>query len=840
MADEIKQKIVLDGEKQYNQALKEAQRNLKTLRSELKAESAELGKNATEQQKNAVKAKNLQQQIKEQEQIVKTYREALEEVRQKYGDNEDAIARWEIKLNDARTALANMRNSLDDVGQGFEGIKEQSDTAVVAAKSVADAFADIGSLGDSIASGIEGAISGVVDTVRETISQVWSQIVDLAARSNNMVDLAGYWNTSVTTIQKYAGAVEFASANLEDLTGLVTKINSLDGNKIAELTGVSNENFEDQWEYAMAVMDAMSKMDTKTRNETGFAIFGKGATKAFDLLNDWKTVQENLDKFDPSKGGYGLTEEEVQTMSDLYDKVNGLLASWQKLQDMATVKLFGSLALDLTGNAQAILDALLKYFNAEDDAEREAALQEMEKNIIEAFERIKKAIEDGLAVLRKLGEDMQKSNDPAIQAIGNVITGLVSALEWLTEDNMQHVVDALKLLAAFWLTGEGLKMAGKVASFASNIAVIQGFKGLTFGAGAAGAAGTGTAGAAGAAAGGHLGIFAGIRSMVSATLPVVLAEAAVIAAAVTPAVLAQMENQKNWQAQQEEELAAANRAAERGDKATADFVNRGALAKGPNRNADGSYAKDWTGLFLSMNPNDDLTNLTMGLKNRSDQQKAELYNMLMAYAPETAGSNTWELLQRKWNQNDLSGVEETELLQSVMKAMVMWSDSSEGRKAAQERDAEARRAWWAQNESETVDLSEYTKEEMNAALQDWWDAWKMNDQNPNEENAMEEENAFAWFQEVFGDAWGDVYDSVMQHLDEVEDQTGLDDIPSNWWQTQQSTYTQLTNMPKEVEGAAERGIAKGMSGVGLYMDGSKVGQMVAPYVSQYMAFDVMD
>ena len=42
----IKQRIELEGEKEYNAALAEARRNLKTLRSELKAETAELGSNA--------------------------------------------------------------------------------------------------------------------------------------------------------------------------------------------------------------------------------------------------------------------------------------------------------------------------------------------------------------------------------------------------------------------------------------------------------------------------------------------------------------------------------------------------------------------------------------------------------------------------------------------------------------------------------------------------------------------------------------------------------------------------------------------------------------------------
>ena len=63
MADkDIKQRIVLEGEKEYSAAIKEAQRNLKTLQTALKAETAELGKNATEQQKNQVKVKSLKAQ----------------------------------------------------------------------------------------------------------------------------------------------------------------------------------------------------------------------------------------------------------------------------------------------------------------------------------------------------------------------------------------------------------------------------------------------------------------------------------------------------------------------------------------------------------------------------------------------------------------------------------------------------------------------------------------------------------------------------------------------------------------------------------------------------------
>ena len=188
MAKEIKQKIVLEGEKEYSAAIKEAHRNLKTLQSQLKAETAELGANATAQDKMTVKLRNLQKQIAEQEKLVKTYEKALEEVREKYGDNEDALASWEIKLNNARAALADMRNGLEDVGDGFRTIETDAGTAVVATKSVADSIGQLGSIGSTVADTIEGIFTGMVDTIRTALAEVWGLISETAAKANNWRD----------------------------------------------------------------------------------------------------------------------------------------------------------------------------------------------------------------------------------------------------------------------------------------------------------------------------------------------------------------------------------------------------------------------------------------------------------------------------------------------------------------------------------------------------------------------------------------------------------------------------------------------------------------------------
>ena len=657
-SNDIKQKIVLEGEKEYNRALSEAKRNLKTLRSELKAETAELGANATAQQKNETRIKSLQKQIKEQEKVVKTYQDALKEVKEKYGDNEDAVAKWEQKLNEARYSLANMRNELENVGNSFKDVQGSADMATVATKSVADTFGKLSDIGGAISDGIESAFKGLLSSAKDTVEAIWGSIVDLAARSNNLVDLAGFWNTDVTTIQKYAGAVSEVSGTLEDLNSLVTKINSGDSKKIAELTGVSGENYTDQWEYAMAVMDAMSKMSKENRNKVAFDIFGgRQATKAFDLLNDWEKLLDHLDKYDAEKGGFGLSEEELTTMSDLYDKVNGLKQSWQSLKDMATVKLFGQLSMDLTGNAQAIVDSFLKYFNAGSDEERNQALEEIENNITAMFETAKKAIEDGIALLGKIAEDLKASDNPTAQALGNILSGLVDALKWFTEDNMNNVVHALEILAGFWLTGKGLQMGAKIAEVVKDIAAIKAFK--FAGAGSEIASG---AASAGTAAGTSFGA-AFLKGFIQAA-PALASVLGITAVAIAPALAAQADAEKKVEERRERRLEAAGNLDNSQD---AQFLQQMADALGLKRDANGNLVKNIIGQNWIGGNEAEIERMLMGMGDRSDLEKAQLYNILKeTYTG--AGYSTWAELQRMWSGEGLELGRMTALAEAIADA----------------------------------------------------------------------------------------------------------------------------------------------------------------------------
>lgn len=509
--NDIKQKIVLEGEKEYKQALKDAQRELKTLRSELKAETAELGNNATAQEKQAVKVKNLQKQIQEQEKIVKTYTEALKEVKEKYGDNEDEIAKWEIKLNDARTALANMKNGLDDTANSVKQTTTEINTGVTAANSLSDSFGKLAEIGESVSSGIENIFTDVIGTIRRAVNAVWGELIEVAAKSDNYLDLAAYFGSSATEVQKWEKAMAGASGSLDTVTQLITKLKYSGKDKnVAQWFGISSVNYTNDLEYFQNVMQAMvDKRDQMikagTWDKAMADIFGK--KKGFDVegvLSDWDAILAGLERFNADEGGYGLSEEEIQKMADLNIQVQGLKESWYALLEKGTVHLFGDLALNLTGNAQAILDGFLEYFNAETPEERDEALKHIKENIEAVFKEVEEAIRIGIGMLNDLAAELQESEDPNVQSFGKLLGGLGDALNWLTEDNAENMKRALEIVAGAWTAGKVIQMVGIIGQFASALATIKtagGVAGLTkllTGGGIGAGAGVGTgAGATG-------------------------------------------------------------------------------------------------------------------------------------------------------------------------------------------------------------------------------------------------------------------------------------------------------------------------------------------------------
>ena len=824
MAKEIKQKIVLDGEQEYNRAIKEAQRNLKTLRSELKAETAELGRNATEQQKAEAKAKSLQKQIAEQEKIVKTLKEALAEVKEKYGDNADEVAKWEQKLNAARTTLADMKNGLDGIGTGFQGMQANAAQATVATKSVADALGSIGAAGGNMSDAIENIFTGMIERVTDAAEQLWALISETAAKANNWTDLGSYYGSSAQEMQMWANSIKAAGGDFEKFINIV---NQLTFNKkpeeITELLGISKENYQNDVQYVLAVMDSIEQKKKELGqgwyDETMTALFSR-RSKEFnwfisnahghineqtgEWINGWR---DNPERFNGEAGGIGMTDKELGTMNDLYIKIQEIETKWDAIKSKVAAG-FGQVSLDLLVNVEGTLDGIADYMNATNDSEKQAALDKIRANVEEFFRKLGEVVRDCIHILHDVGDSLSESDDPLTSMIGDILVKLSEGLQWMV-DHTEEVKGAFEAIFGLWLLGKLAAAAGALGSILLKIEAIKAFKGISI-------ASTAVEGAGAAAGGTWAGAFA---------------KAAIKAVPWIAGVLTFFENAITPQGNDDLYDAEGNVTA----------LGQSLGITGTQKENETAWKQSEQGKNSIWGGKGDRIEAA-GMVTRSQynalNQLWENYSGLVK-----TNASQEELL--KTAQKAFEGEEEK--LQGYLEKILELRDSGK-------RPGELPLEWFGVpsgdeiEEDVDLDADKYSDQDRDQAVQDWWDAWK--NASNGDEPWTEEENAFSWFQEVFGDKAGEVFDRIIQKLDEMDDQTKLEDIPEDWWRTTgnwNDTGDNITGsdlrtfrgLPASMQSAVQRGAAAGVAGIQVRLDGRAVGEMVAPYVSTIIARDIV-
>lgn len=789
MAADIKQRIRLDGEKEYSQALKEAQQNLRILRSELKAESAELGKNASEQDKARVKSENLKKQIAEQEKIVKTLQAAMAEAREKYADNADEIAKYEIKVNNARAALADMQNALaganDSVaksGDAFKTAAGSAEEGVVAAKSFAESVGNLASVGESVSGAIEGIFSGMLDGVRSAVGELWGEISALAGRANDWEDLAATWNTTAVNIQQWYHAVRSSHNDFSGLSQAVARIAVADPQKLAEYAKVSAANYTDEWQMAMDVMTSLASLDNDERINAVSEIFGAKKVEGIsNLLNDWQGIVGNLADFNPEEGGVGMTDEQMATMSEIAEKVDHISETWSAFKDSFLEGALGKLTLDLAGSAQGILDSLIDFMSAESAEEREKAIEDLKRNMTDFFTRLGQAIGEAAEALGEVGEELSGSEDGAVAAIGKALTALSDVLEWFTDsNNIDTVIHGLETLAAFWIAGKGLAMAGKIASVAGDIKAIQLFSALSSGASAAGGLG-GAAGAAGATVSSLGSSIAGALGSALAGVTMAVTVAGFAAAAIGAlGYLTSPERQRGQEAAKFVE-----------ETTGVSMTNPASVVEAAQK----MTSEDWDRGFHGM------IDVLLG---RNKQ-------------PETPAQETAE----------------TPKVQANGKA----GDIGSGIALPTVRTPQGRETGF--------DITEAQR----TAAEAFFDAWKELELDPNSEEAGSVfDQTAAEFEAVFA-GQEKLYNMLMDNMDVLKENGGdswtdMKDLPASWfrnpWEGQDNQITSsdlsgFRSLPDSLYNAVLRGASTGVSGIQVTIDGYAAGRILAPFVSQEIA-----
>ena len=374
----------------------------------------------------------------------------------------------------------------------------------------------------------------------------------------------------------------------------------------------------------------------------------------------------------------------------------------------------------------------MKYFNASDESERTQALADLRANIEEAFATLKEAIETGLENLKAVGEELQKSDDPAVKAVGDLLVTLQGALDWMMT-HANEVKIAFETIFGLWLVARLSKIATQISGIMANIVTIQKFSALGAGTSALSGAANSTlstgATTAGATAGGSI-----LGSLLKGGLPNLLLAYGV------------WEGVKKWM--------------------PSNFMS---AAAGP---------------LLSLIP--------------GGETMREVEEIQKAAGIETVGDVVENVQRASQSQN-----------QRAMSTMwgALWNPGGGG--------------------TETPAAPTVLTPEQAAALEAYWD---MN------RGGEYDRQTYVDLQNAFGDNL-DLMNQLVDALDLVpESEYGSEDIPADWWQQQTNVQREL---PTNIEGATERGIIKGMSGMHMDIDGETVGRIILPYINEGLATSLM-
>lgn len=198
MARDISVSIAVQGEREFNQALKNAQSAVKVLSSELKASEAAFDESADAQAFFANKTRNLNAQIEQQRLIYENLQKAVQDASNEFGAASAKTDKYRIELNKTEAAILKLEKTLRDtekeaeefgrdssrigrqitegIGDGVEQATEDVERMV---KEIREGLDDIsGNVKLSVALDVGGSLLSGIDAAREKLTGFVEEAAD--------------------------------------------------------------------------------------------------------------------------------------------------------------------------------------------------------------------------------------------------------------------------------------------------------------------------------------------------------------------------------------------------------------------------------------------------------------------------------------------------------------------------------------------------------------------------------------------------------------------------------------------------------------------------------------
>lgn len=624
MASGVNIKMGVTGVAQFKQNINQAKQSVKTLDAQLALNEKQFKATGDAEEYMKQKAELLKAKIEEQKTIAAQAEQALK----KMADN--GVDKTSKAFQDMQQQMLRAKGEILDAEMQMQGLETAGKDAAKSANEMNQELKQIGTgvSFQNVTEGINKITSGLEAAAKKAV-QVGKKLIqssmDSAHWADDLATRATRYGVGVEELQAMDNVAAYIDTDVDAIINAQKRLRKAMGSDSEETMGVfaalgidpSNRDWESAFWKAGEALRKMS--DDVEKENYAQKIFGR----SWDDLNPLFEAGEQEYKRRLSEQTV-LTKEQVEALTKEDDAVQKLNQQMELLKEQFWAGLAPAIT-DVTNSLSGLMEQFNKYLSTDEGKEMLAKLNETFSMLLEDLTRI----------------------DPK-----DVMGGLIGAL-----DSLQKGMDWIRTNKDGIVTAiEGIGIAFgtlKAAELAMNLGrIISGLRNLLHIGGGGGAA----AGAAGGSAG-ISAIFSkaagGIESLIASGVGM---SAGIFAGAIAPAVWANYMDDQRVEAKRLDRLAKAAMLQPGIDQ---DWLSRSANALG----------KNWHGGNEA-----EIESILMGMKNRSDLQKAQLQAQLIGYTAN--GNSTWDMLQRYWNGEPMDMGQLNATLQSVTDSYTKMAESS--------------------------------------------------------------------------------------------------------------------------------------------------------------------
>ena len=461
MAD-IKTRFTIEGEQQYRKAMSDAANAVKVLNSQQKLAKAQFQNTGDAEKYAASQADILRKKIEQQKTSVKAAEAALKQLSdQGVAANNRQMQQWQIKLNNAQSALEQMEAELKEVNSAMQ---ETGSTANETSNAVENIGKKVSY--DAVINGmgkITGAMEGAARKAKELAGDLINTMKEAASWSDDLATKATVYGLSTEELQRMEYTADLIDTSVESIMKSRQKLinNMVYGNDEIQQSfknlgvetteffigkfGRTAGGFRDWEDVFWDLGEALANFgDVEERNAIANKLLGKSYDELMPLFqSDWaeKGYNSAWEYYEAVMASWDVvSDENVARLNELDDTVQKVENNFETLK--GTV--LGELAPAFTAVGNTVNDLLTQFNEYLKTEEGQQKLHDLSDAVTNLF-----------SSLTDVGFDT------ALDLAKTALNSITNGLKWISE-HWSEVEFGLKAIGiAFGL----MKVAQPVLTF---------------------------------------------------------------------------------------------------------------------------------------------------------------------------------------------------------------------------------------------------------------------------------------------------------------------------------------------------------------------------------------